>query len=103
MTWYRWQLSLLVVVAVVVYGLLLTWFQRILGRAHDRVRGRVADSLAAVGEAISGLPVVRAYGAEDAMLARVRRALDGEFWAGFRASPSPPVKSRERRPGSPTA
>jgi len=86
MTWYRWQLSLLVVGGVVVYGLLLAWFQRILARAHDRVRVRVADSLAAVGEAISGLPIVRAYGAEDATLERVRRALDGQFRAEFRAN-----------------
>ncbi len=86
MTLYRWQLSLLVVVSVLLYGLLLVWFQRILARAHDRVRLRVADSLAAVGEAISGLPVVRAYGAEDAILARVRHALDGQFRAEFRAS-----------------
>jgi putative ABC transport system ATP-binding protein len=86
MTWYRWQLSLLVVLAVVAYGLLLAWFQRILARAHDRVRSRVADSLAAVGEAISGLPVVRAYGAEEATLRRVRRALDGQFRAEFRAN-----------------
>jgi ATP-binding cassette subfamily B protein len=86
MTVYRWQLSLLVVAAVVIYGVLLAWFQRILGRAHDRVRLRVADSLAAVGEAISGLPVVRAYGAEDATLSRVGRALDGQFLAEFRAN-----------------
>jgi ATP-binding cassette subfamily B protein len=85
MTFYRWQLSVLVVASVLVYGLLLTWFQRILGKAHDRVRLRVADSLAAVGEAISGLPVVRAYGAEDTTLARVRRALEGQFRAEFRA------------------
>ena len=86
MTWYRWQLSLLVVLGVAVYGTLLVWIQRILARAHDRVRRRVADSLAAVGEAISGLPVVRAYGAEDATLQRVRRALDGQFRAEFRAN-----------------
>jgi len=85
MTLYRWQLSLLVIAGVIVYGLLLIWFQRILARAHDRVRLRVADSLAAVGEAISGLPVVRAYGAEDATLGRVRRALEGQFRAEFRA------------------
>ena len=85
MSLYRWQLAVLVVASVVVYGVLLSWFQRILARAHDRVRLRVADSLAAVGEAISGLPVVRAYGAEDATLNRVRRALDGQFLAEFRA------------------
>jgi ATP-binding cassette subfamily B protein len=86
MTVYRWQLSLLVVAGVVVYAALLGWFQAILARAHDRVRVRVADSLATVGEAISGLPVVRAYGAEDVTLARVRRALDGQFLAEFRAN-----------------
>lgn len=86
MTVYRWQLSLLVVLGVVVYGLLLGWFQRILARAHDKVRLRVADSLATVGEAISGLPVVRAYGAEEATLARTRGALDDQFLAEFRAN-----------------
>ncbi|MBM3695939.1 MAG: ABC transporter ATP-binding protein [Actinobacteria bacterium] len=86
MTWYRWQLALLVVLGVLVYGLLLSWFQRILARAHDRVRVRVADSLATVAEAISGLPVVRAYGAEDVTLARVRRALNDQFRAEFRAN-----------------
>ncbi|MBN2114371.1 MAG: ABC transporter ATP-binding protein [Acidimicrobiia bacterium] len=86
MTWYRWQLSLLVVGGVAMYGVLLAWFQRILARAHDRVRVRVADSLAAVGEAISGLPIVRAYGAEDATLERVRRALERQFRAEFRAN-----------------
>lgn len=85
MSLYRWQLAVLVVASVVVYGVLLSWFQRILGRAHDRVRLRVADSLATVGEAISGLPVVRAYGAEDATLNRVRKALDAQFLAEFRA------------------
>ena len=86
MTLYRWQLSLLVVGGVAVYGFLLAWFQRILARAHDRVRLRVADALAAVGEAISGLPVVRAYGAEDVTLGRVRAALDAQFRAEFRAN-----------------
>lgn len=85
MALYRWQLAVLVVLSVVLYGFLLAWFQRILARAHDRVRLRVADSLAAVGEAISGLPVVRAYGAEEATLGRVRHALDGQFRAEFRA------------------
>ena len=85
MTLYRWELSLLVVVGVLVYGFLLGWFQRILARAHDRVRLRVADSLAAVGEAISGLPIVRAHGAEAATLGRVRQALEGQFGAEFRA------------------
>ncbi len=82
---YRWQLALLVVVGVVVYAVLLVWFQKILSRAHDRVRQRVADSLAALGEAISGTAAVRAFGAEDAMLRKVESNLDREFDEQFRA------------------
>ena len=84
MLWYRWQLALLVVSGVVLYAVMLAWFQRILGRAHDGVRERVADSLSALGEAISGLPVVRAYGAEEATLRRVGGVLDTQFTSEFR-------------------
>jgi putative ABC transport system ATP-binding protein len=85
MFFYQWQLALLVVVGVVVYGALLVWFQRILSRAHDRVRARVADSLASLGEAISGIEAIRAFGAEDEMLGKVQRNLDEEFDQQFRA------------------
>lgn len=81
---YRWWLALIVVGGVAIYAALLAWFQQILRRAHDAVRERVADTLSALGEAISGLPVVRAHGAETAMLGRVRRALDAQFDAEFR-------------------
>jgi putative ABC transport system ATP-binding protein len=83
---YRWQLALLVVGAVVIYAVLLGWFQRILAKAHDRVRERVADSLSALGEAISGLPVVRAYGAEQETLDKVEGALDAQFRSEFRTA-----------------
>ena len=81
---YRWQLALLVVAGVTVYATALFWFQRILGRAHDRVRERVADSMSALGESITGLPVVRAYGAEQITSRRVRTAVDRQFDAEFR-------------------
>jgi putative ABC transport system ATP-binding protein len=81
---YQWQLALLVVAGVTVYGAALFWFQRILGRAHDRVRERVADSMSALGESITGLPVVRAYGAELITSRRVRAAVDRQFDAEFR-------------------
>jgi len=86
MTVYRWQLALLVVGGVVLYAVLLWSFQRILSRAHDGVRERIADSLSALGEAISGLTVVRAYGAEKATLGRVERALQAQFRAEFRTA-----------------
>jgi putative ABC transport system ATP-binding protein len=84
MLWYRWQLALMVLAGVVVYAVLLAWFQRILQRAHDQVRARIAESLAAMSEAISGLPVVRAYGAEDTTLHKVEEVLERQFRAEFR-------------------
>jgi hypothetical protein len=66
-----------------LYALLLLLFQRVLRRAYDRVRVRVGESLAAISEAIAGLPTIRAYGAED----RTRpgsTALDAQFRAEFR-------------------
>jgi putative ABC transport system ATP-binding protein len=83
---YRWQLALLVVAGVTLYGLMLFWFQKVLGRAHDKVRDKVSDSMSALGESITGLPIVRAYGAEVSTLSRVRAAVDAQFHAEFRTS-----------------
>lgn len=83
---YQWQLALLVVTGVTAYGLLLFWFQRVLGRAHDRVREKVSVSMSALSESIAGLPVVRAYGAEGPTLHRVRSAVDDQFTAEFRTA-----------------
>ena len=81
---YQWQLALAVVGGVAGYAVLIVVFQRILARAHDGVRSRVSDSLAAVGESISGLPTVRAYGIEGPVLGKVRTALDRQFRAEYR-------------------
>ncbi len=78
---YGWQLALAVTAGVAVYTVMVVVFQRVLSRAHDRVRERVADSLAVTGEAISGLSTVRAYGVEDVVMARVDEKLDDQFKA----------------------
>jgi len=78
---YGWQLAIAVVIGVAAYTLLVIVFQRVLSRAHDKVRERVADSLAATGEAISGLATVRAYGMEDVVMDRVDDTLDHQFRA----------------------
>lgn len=78
---YGWQLALAITVGVAVYTAMVIVFQRVLSRAHDRVRERVADSLAVTGEAISGLSTVRAYGVEDVVMARVDEKLDDQFKA----------------------
>ena len=81
---YRWELAALMTAAVVVYALLLVWFQRILRGAHDKVRMTVATSLGTMSESISGISIVRAHGAEDSTLNRVGDALDDQFRAEFR-------------------
>jgi ATP-binding cassette, subfamily B, bacterial len=83
---YDWRLALLVVVTAVLYALLLLLFQRVLRKAYDRVRVKVAASLAAMSEAIAGLPTIRAYGAEERTLQRVDAALDEQYRAEFRTS-----------------
>ena len=83
---YRFDLALVVLGAVIAYTVLLFWIQRILSRAHDRVRKRVAQSLGAMGEAISGLPVIRAYGAEEETRVKVADALDAQFKSEYRTA-----------------
>ena len=81
---YRWELALVVAGITFGYGLVLRWFQRLLQRAYDQVRVRVADSMAAIGEAIAGLPTVRAYGAEHRTRLRLRHRLSAQFNAEYR-------------------
>ena len=81
---YRWELALVVAGITFGYGLVLRWFQQLLQRAYDQVRVRVADSMAAIGEAIAGLPTVRAYGAEHRTRHRLRDRLSAQFTAEYR-------------------
>ena len=83
---YEWRLALFVLVSIVVYAMMLVWFQSILRRAHDEVRRRVADSLSRLGEAISGVMVVRAYGAESAASDRTDTSFEAQFSAEYRTA-----------------
>lgn len=82
---YEWRLALIVTVGAVGYAALLLWFQRILRRAHDHVRTTVGESLAVMGESISGLQTVRAFGAEDETMGRLDDVLTNQFEAEFGA------------------
>ena len=82
---YEWRLALMITVGVLIYSVMLLWFQGILRRAHDRVRERVADSLSVVGEATAGLPTVRAFGMESAVMGKVSTALDRQYRAEYGA------------------
>lgn len=69
---YSWQLTLVVLVAFLPFLLAARWFQRRLTTAYATVRERVGDLLGVVAEAVTGAPVVRAYGVEE----RTQRRLD---------------------------
>lgn len=83
---YDWRLALLVFVGAALYAVNLLWTQRILRRRYDQVRSAVATSLTVMGEAISGLPSVRAYAAEEVTQQRVDDALEARFKAEFKAA-----------------
>ena len=72
-------LAAVVLSVAAVYAVSLLGAQRILARRYDQVRGRVASSLAAAGEAISGLPTIRAYGIEERTAERVGEVLEAQF------------------------
>ncbi|MFP4311523.1 MAG: ABC transporter ATP-binding protein [Nitriliruptoraceae bacterium] len=76
MTVYDPILAAVVAGAGALYAALLVLFQRVLRRRYDQVRERSATALAAVSEAISGLPTIRAYGAEARTLPRVDARLE---------------------------
>jgi putative ABC transport system ATP-binding protein len=86
MFFYQWRLALLVALGIVTYVGLLLLFQRILQKAHDRVREKVADSLSVMGETITGLSVIRAHGVEETAIARVESALSEQVKAEHRAN-----------------
>ena len=80
-----WKLAALVGATTALYVFLLIKFQKVLGRAHDRARGSVANAMAIAGEAVSGVPTIRAHGAEKHILGRLSKALEREFWSDFKA------------------
>jgi putative ABC transport system ATP-binding protein len=85
MFFYRWQLAALVLLGVIVYVVMLLFFQRLLQKAHDQVREKVADSLSIIGETITGLPVIRAHGVESTTLARIQSTLKRQVYAEHKA------------------
>lgn len=82
---YEWRLAALAVVAIAIYFTLMRLFQRLLRKRYDEVRAEVGRSLGVLSEAISGIPVVRAYGIENTTRDKVGDALLVRFQKEFRA------------------
>jgi len=86
MVYYEWRLALVAVLGVVLYLFLMRWFQKVLARNYDQVRTEVGSSLGVLSEAISAIPVVRAYGIEGPTTRKVADALERRFWIEFRTA-----------------
>ncbi|HEY5889893.1 MAG TPA: ABC transporter ATP-binding protein [Acidimicrobiia bacterium] len=83
---YQWRLALISLVGVFLYLILMRWFQKILQRNYDSVRVEVGQSLGVLSEAITAIPVVRAYGTEAATQEKVAVALEARFRREFRTN-----------------
>jgi ABC-type multidrug transport system fused ATPase/permease subunit len=83
MVFYHWRLALIAVVGVVLYLFLMRWFQKILSRNYDQVRQEVGASMGVLGEAITSIPVIRAYGIEDRTRRKVADALQRRWRIEF--------------------
>jgi len=86
MMFYEWRLALIAVAGVLVYLLMMRWFQKILARNYDAVRVEVGASLGVLSESITAIPVVRAYGTEEATKAKVAEALERRFQVEYRTA-----------------
>jgi putative ABC transport system ATP-binding protein len=84
MFFYEWRLALISLFGVLIYLILMRWFQRILARNYDAVRTEVGRSLGVLSESITAIPVVRAYGTEESTKAKVAEALERRFRVEFK-------------------
>ena len=80
---YEWRLALIALGGVALYLFMMRWFQRMLSARHDEVRREVGISLGILSESITAIPIVRAYGTEDATKDKVATALQRRFRVEF--------------------
>jgi ATP-binding cassette subfamily B protein len=83
---YSWQLALLVLAIFAPLVPVMRLLQRRQLRAYDEVRNTVGTSLAEVSEAVTGAPVVRAYGLESRTRERLRSAIRMQYRAHLKAA-----------------
>ena len=82
---YSWQLTLLVVAVHVPLVPFLRWVQRQQFVAYGLVRSRVAETLGHTSEAVTGAPVIRAYGYDAPVRARLDDAIERQYRQQMRA------------------
>ncbi len=82
---YSWRLTLVVLLTFVPFVVAARWFQRQLTTAYALVRERVGALLGVVAEAVTGAPVVRAYGVEERTQERLDERIEEHREAAVRA------------------
>ena len=82
---YSWRLTLVVLLSFVPFAMAARWFQRRLTGAYALVRERVGALLGVVAEAVTGAPVVRAYGVEERTQERLDARIEEHREAAVRA------------------
>ena len=76
---YSWVLTLVVIGVYVPLLPILRIVQQRQFEAYNEVRGRVADTMGAASEAVSGAPVIRAYGYSEVVRDRLDQANVQQF------------------------
>lgn len=79
MLFYSWQLTIVVVISIIPLFFVLRNLQKGLSVAYDRVRTRVGELLSEVSESIMGAAVIRAYGLDDRMDRRLKKAIRNQY------------------------
>ncbi|CAN5677430.1 ABC transporter ATP-binding protein [soil metagenome] len=85
MALYSWRLTLIVLVVIAPLAGVLRFLQRGLLSSYDAVRDRVGETLTEISESIMGADVVRAYGLEERIDRRLKRAIDRQYDAQMTA------------------
>ncbi len=85
MTYYSWQLTVVVLVTFLPLFISLKWFADRLSRAYDIVRRTVGEMLAVIAEPVVGASVVRAYAIERRTQERVDAGIKGNLDANVKA------------------
>ncbi|MEM7142159.1 MAG: ABC transporter ATP-binding protein [Actinomycetota bacterium] len=83
---YNWQLTIVVVICHLPLVPFLRWVQKRQFAAYSLVRTRVAETLGETSEAVTGAPVIRAYGYEGPIRRRLDTAIDQQYQSQIRSS-----------------
>ncbi|MFI5426013.1 ABC transporter ATP-binding protein [Aeromicrobium sp. UC242_57] len=85
MSFYSWQLTIVVLVCFLPLALSLKWFATRLSDAYDIVRRTVGEMIAVIAEPVVGASVVRAYAIERRTQERVDAGIKGNLDANVKA------------------